>query len=484
VPGAPDIIEGRNTEADARNWLALIFFFFICAVLYILRVPDAFHHPQFYEEDSRIFFLQSWTDGPRAIFVPYAGYLVLFARLFAYAGRIFLPLQVPFFYACCALTVYLLAVAILLQRRVQLPHKYLLALAIVATPTSGEVFGNITNTQWFAQFGLLAILFTGAAPATRLGRNLEIGFLVIAAFSGPFAIFLAPFFLLKYVLIEPGWSARLHLKRWTGWPDYRNNAHQLILTAVMVAAAVVQGWLIITTRNVGKGVAERASFSFFDVAFFRVFSSVFFGQTLVSQVQGIAVCGAILLCVLLFVNVWPNKLLRFQLLTILCFGTLLVMSLYPQFGYRLPILGVVRNGDRYFFVPKVLLEWLVILSISGPAYLFAVLLIPLASTPYARDPMRELAWPFFARLIQQHVAVNAPFNGGNGVIWVATFPGRQLPPGTVPEGWNDAGYLQANPDIAQAVASGTFANGYDHYQKFGAQEGRSGGFAQSDLAVQ
>ena len=33
-------------------------------------------------------------------------------------------------------------------------------------------------------------------------------------------------------------------------------------------------------------------------------------------------------------------------------------------------------------------------------------------------------------------------------------------------------YLDANPDVAEAVRSGTFGSGYEHYVQFGASEGR------------
>ena len=38
--------------------------------------------------------------------------------------------------------------------------------------------------------------------------------------------------------------------------------------------------------------------------------------------------------------------------------------------------------------------------------------------------------------------------------------------------WNEAAYLADNPEVAQAVAEGTFASGFDHYLKSGRAEGR------------
>lgn len=40
-------------------------------------------------------------------------------------------------------------------------------------------------------------------------------------------------------------------------------------------------------------------------------------------------------------------------------------------------------------------------------------------------------------------------------------------------GFDEAGYLAHNPDVAAAVAKGRLASGYDHYQQYGAAEGRA-----------
>lgn len=41
-------------------------------------------------------------------------------------------------------------------------------------------------------------------------------------------------------------------------------------------------------------------------------------------------------------------------------------------------------------------------------------------------------------------------------------------------GWDEAAYLAANPDVAEAVGRGAFGSGQDHYARHGINEGRSG----------
>jgi hypothetical protein len=42
----------------------------------------------------------------------------------------------------------------------------------------------------------------------------------------------------------------------------------------------------------------------------------------------------------------------------------------------------------------------------------------------------------------------------------------------IPDEWDEAAYLKANPDVAAVVARGTFINGYHHYLAAGRHEGR------------
>ena len=63
------------------------------------------------------------------------------------------------------------------------------------------------------------------------------------------------------------------------------------------------------------------------------------------------------------------------------------------------------------------------------------------------------------------------------IPWEVSTPPPPPPPAPVrtpaPEGFNEALYLEANPDVANAVAAGTVLSAYDHYLMAGMAEGRS-----------
>ena len=50
----------------------------------------------------------------------------------------------------------------------------------------------------------------------------------------------------------------------------------------------------------------------------------------------------------------------------------------------------------------------------------------------------------------------------------------------IPSDWDEAGYLQVNPDVASRIAQGAFASGYQHYLAVGRFKGLIGGFQPAD----
>ena len=58
--------------------------------------------------------------------------------------------------------------------------------------------------------------------------------------------------------------------------------------------------------------------------------------------------------------------------------------------------------------------------------------------------------------------------------------GERRDGGAVPSDWDEAGYLQVNPDAASRIAQGAFASGYQHYLAVGRFKGLLGGFQPAD----
>lgn len=188
-----------DTGASLRPAAGVMFA--LCVAALLLKSPDAFGNPQFWAEDGAVFFQQQQPAGGAAAWLqPYAGYLHVLPRLVAWLAT-FVPLAVvPAVYAYLSLAVNAVCVASLAQRL--LPSKLALAAlaGVLLVPTSGEVFGTLTNSQWFLQFFLLAWCFLPGGPRHVALRTALALAVLVAALTGPFSLLLAALHALALVV--------------------------------------------------------------------------------------------------------------------------------------------------------------------------------------------------------------------------------------------------------------------------------------------
>ena len=110
-----------------------------------------------------------------------------------------------------------------LSRRHDLPLKAWLAAMVLLVPHSGEVFFNPTNAQWVAALGILITTLKND-PARPREWFADLGFVFVAGLSGPFIIFVAPFFAIRFVL-------------------RKSRASGVLFGAAVLAAAVQMGFI-------------------------------------------------------------------------------------------------------------------------------------------------------------------------------------------------------------------------------------------------
>src|SRR5574339_17985 len=122
----------------------------------VLKRPDALLLPQFFAEDGRIFFHDQLVFGAAAMWMPYAGYLLLAARavaVFAAWGSVG---AAPLIYNTAALLIAAASCAmfslpafhwIVRSRALRIAASVLMAAAL----DSGEIVGSITQMQWYGQ---------------------------------------------------------------------------------------------------------------------------------------------------------------------------------------------------------------------------------------------------------------------------------------------------------------------------------------------
>ena len=323
------------------------------AVALFLRKPYALLVPQLYAEDGTIFLAQNDLVGLRALLEPYMGYLHTLPRLLAWlASRLLDPAWWPAFYNVTSFAIWLAVIARTFSPRLPLPPalRPWLALAFFLGPQSGEILFNITNLQWIVAFLLIQQAFA-TPPTTRAQRLTDLALLALIGLTGPFILALGP------------------LLAWRWWRDpaslrLKRSSFNLQLLAFASLCAALQAWFIVRT-------GPKFTFPPFDAApFFAVVGQrllIFpvFGDDLARRLPPLVLALGGLLPVLALL-LWslrphPRRLLRAQLVA--AFLLMMAAGVYrarPD-TWHLPNLVF---ADRYFYLPRVLLAWLLILELD------------------------------------------------------------------------------------------------------------------------
>lgn len=203
----------------APAWLVVA----VCAGIVYARQPERLTHPQFWAEDSVIFYQGALLRGWDAFIDPYAGYHHLVPRLTAAAAQLVHPKWAPTLFALVSLGGTLYVAARTLSARCPLPRHPGYALAVVLVPEAWEVLLNICNLQWFF-FGGFALLLISRDPARWWQVAHDALIAVLLGLTGPFSIVFAPLFL---------WRAAVRRTTASAW-----------LAVLVGLCAAVQLWTI------------------------------------------------------------------------------------------------------------------------------------------------------------------------------------------------------------------------------------------------
>ena len=229
---------GRPTRAD-HPWLWTAGAVVAAAPLWLSHLPSLLLHAQLYADDGAWYSAASLHGALGTLLLPANGYLVLLQRSAAAVALAVPLIAVPALFNVVALLVVLGGVAYLVSPRMgaAIPRpavRAAAALVILALPNAYDTMGNLTNSQW--HLALIAFLVIFATPPRGIaGWAVDIGVLVVAGLTGPYAVLLAPI---------AAW--RFRRERW------QRRAGVVLL--VVAACAALQGGVALT--QVG---AERVS---------------------------------------------------------------------------------------------------------------------------------------------------------------------------------------------------------------------------------
>jgi hypothetical protein len=311
------------------------------AVALALHKPWALHTPQLYAEDGSIFLMQAEWHGLGSFIVPYMGYLHTIPRLVAwFASHTLDPAWWPALYNGVAFVVGIAVAARMFSPRLAaLPSRPWLALAFFLGPQSGEVLINLTNLQWIV--ALLLVQQTLVTPPHNLRERVgDLVIIALAGLTGPFVAAFWPVF------------------AWRWWRDRRpDNVAVLILATI---CAGVQGWFVIRTGPHFE-FPPFAPVQFFAIVGQHLLIWPVVGDRLAAHVPAVVAGLMGFLPVVAFLA-WtlrphPRRTVRAPVVFALVF-------IFAATAYRGRFdtwnLDNLFFGERYFYVPRVLLAWLVV----------------------------------------------------------------------------------------------------------------------------
>ena len=329
---------------NRKAWLLVL----AAAALLVLRKPWALHTPQLWAEDGSIFLTQDEQMGVRAWLEPYNGYLHLLPRLIAWtASHTADPAWWPAIYNGLAFALTVGVFIRIASARVDLPGKSGLTLALVLVVGSGETLLNVTNLQWVTAFFLVIHLFT-RPPANAVERVGDLAVLTVVGLNGPFAVLLLPFF------------------AWRAWR--RKQGDDWLALAAIGGCALAQAYFL--SRTSGLTLHEAAA-PFHPLGLLATLGSrlvvwPFFGPAAVrtwpqwaDAVVGVGVIGTLL------VRAWRADTDRPARTTIATLFTLITLASVYRARADTWNHTDMANGDRYFYIPRVLLTWLLIWECSA-----------------------------------------------------------------------------------------------------------------------
>ncbi len=372
--------------------------------IFLLRISDVVLNPQFWAEDGTIFFRENLCGGPAAIGDAYAGYYHLIPRLIALVTSWFPALFAPAIYLCAALALTALVLYVVQSPRLALPLTPLLALAVVLPPDSLETYGNLANIQWFLALAVVAIVLSRPAPS-RVTTSLEIAFVALAGLTGPFVLMLLPLFAARLLL---DWKS----------PPARNRASSLTAAAAIAASAQIYALVHnpVTTGispNFPKnGIADVpliAAAAFFNHTFGPLLSSLSLRTMAWAGVLEIAVFLTLILISLRSVQ------LRFERLSLLYFGSVVLLASLYKFKDTLLALVPLNNGPRYFLLPTIVASWLMISVWREPkigvlARMVLTLLLISTLAGFERAPLLDQHWAYWAKKLEAGDKPRIPIN--------------------------------------------------------------------------
>ena len=322
--------------------LSMLFF-----ILLFLRRGAQLLNPHIWNEDGPFnltsFILQGWHN----LYEPTQGYLVLIPKLitnismsvsFIYYPEISTYLTWLFTIVLALLVVY---------APTALKYPILVSLFMFLIPTNAEVFGLPLYTLWFSAILLFLVALWQSGEKQIMKNTL----LILGGLSSPTIVIIVPIQIFRLMTL----------------PNKKEDFFTLILTIILSA---IQLNFIFSRSIIGDPL--HLDFVFLQNVIHKFFAYYYLGAFELDKIM--LWIGGVYIVILMITYFLQNKKdVYFLILVYLFFATIALsvsrfnpISITPMFG----------GGARYFFLPYILLSWILIYMMAKNKW-YEIMIIPI-----------------------------------------------------------------------------------------------------------
>ena len=377
-----DSLDARDPNAPypwGKAWATLA----VALVVAGWRRPAGFFNAQFWAEDGSVFFTQAASLGTKALVLPHAGYQHLLQRIVAQLTAPLPLVWMPTLFVAATVVIWSGVVLALFSPRVGARWPTAMVAALVLLPSDNELWFNLTNVQWTTALLIPLWLVAKDAKSWR-GRGVEVGVALLVGLTGVFSIAAAPLFVVR-ALIRRTMAAGVVAVAWvlTGslqWMTVQAEGSSPAGVLPMGQSLVITGKRVFGTLFLPSGMPDNVIVT-------------------VGLVTGLAGVGWF---------VWRCG--RTPVLRPYGYGAvfaaLVSVATLWRFQSNLDDLVPVANGERYFFVPKVMVLWGLMQMAAQPtrdrwvAVAALIVALGVALPKFKLDPLIDNDWPHWAERIE------------------------------------------------------------------------------------
>ncbi|MDH6332303.1 hypothetical protein M2299_003157 [Stenotrophomonas sp. 1278] len=407
-----------SLERSSRSLREQISFFLVILFALAYKCNDALSTPQFWAEDATVFFSDQFGHAWPQLFSPYAGYLHTLPRLVAWAASWLSPGKAPLIYNAAAIVLCALAIALTCRRLRNYLPPWIVALSFLAVPTSGEIFGTITNAQWFLQFTMAAYCLAPAQEksSTRASWLRAVGILLISL-TGVFSTLLL---IVVAGIAAAGWLAkRLSMAPFGGTLSRFIASRDAYAVGPLVVGALVQVCVLVT-HPPGEHEVVQPLLPAFKSTFTQIVPIHTFGSDFLTGTTWLLLYAGVLAALL-----WSRKVDGHARLVVLGFLALAAVECFAPMLRIADLTPMYSLGaaDRYFYLMKVVAWWALWLALNNgtkrsrlDATLTTtalIMLVAVTNTQYLRRPsLVDLNWRGHSSVLDQPGTHTIPVNPG------------------------------------------------------------------------